>query len=94
MTEQVKFHTYLEQALKHSELTQKLNSTFQKKIKVIGQATFDFMEQYEDIEWNDEIKKSFVEEMEGLGEILTDRIALEEELFELYLPKSAYNGAV
>lgn len=94
MTEQIKFHTYLQQALADSSLTQQMNNTFQDKIKVIGQTALDFMGQYEECGWNDETKKSFVEGMEGLGKILTERITMEEELYELYLPKSAYNGAV
>jgi len=80
MTEQIKFHTYLEQALKDCELTQKMNRTFQDRIKVIGPTALDFMEKYEDGKWNDETKKSFVEGMEGLGKILTERINMEEEL--------------
>jgi len=94
MTEQIKFHTYLEQALQHCDLTQQMNKTFQERIKVIGKTALDFIGQYEGCQWDDEKKKSFVEGMEGLGKILTERIAMEEDLYELYLPKTSYQGAI
>ncbi len=94
MTEQIKFHTYLEQALKNCAMTQQMNKNFQDRIKVIGQTALDFIDQYRESSWEEETKKEFVEGLEGLGKILTERIDMEEELYELYLPKSAYLGAV
>ena len=94
MTEQIKFHTYLEQALAHCTLTQKMNKTFQERIKVIGNTALDFLAQYEDQIWTDKSKKSFITGMKGIGEVLVERITMEEELYELYLPKSAYQGAI
>ena len=94
MTEQIKFHAYLEQVLQHSDLYQQMNKTFQDKIKIIGKKALDFIDQYEKCSWDNEKKKSFVEGMEGLGKMLMERIEMEEELYELYLPKAAYQGAI
>ncbi len=94
MTEQIKFHTYLEQALKDCALTQQMNKDFQVRIMEIGQTALDFLNQYKSSTWDGPTKKEFTEGMEGLGVILTERIDMEEELYELYLPRSAYLGAV
>ncbi len=94
MTEQIKFHTYLEQALKDCALTQQMNRDFQVRIMEIGQAALEFINQYKSCTWDEPVKKEFTEGMEGLGEILIERIDMEEELYELYLPRSAYLGAV
>lgn len=94
MTEQIKFHTYLEQALKDCALTQQMNRDFQVRIMEIGQTALDFLNQYKSSTWDELTKNEFIEGMEGLGKILTERIDMEEELYELYLPRSAYLGAV
>jgi len=94
MTEQIKFHAYLEQALKNSALTQKMNNNVQKKIKEIDHQTLDFIEKYENNDWSSETKKSFFEGMGKYGKTFADRISMEEDLYELYLPKSAYSGVV
>ncbi len=94
MTEQIKFYNYLEHVFKNNELTKTMNKSFQDRIKVIGQKAIDFIDKYENIDWNDETKQTFVKEIENLDKILAERATMEEDLYELYLPKSAYNGTM
>ncbi len=80
--------------LEQKLMPQRMNKSFQDKIKVIGKTALNFIGQYEECDWNDDNKQSFIEEMEGPGKLLNERIDMEGELFELYLPKSAYDVAV
>lgn len=92
MKKQAELHKYIEVTLSHSEKIQKMNKTFQRKILRLNQAILQFIERYKNSSWNGNDKKSFNSGLKNLEKILTESITIEEELYELYLPKSAYNG--
>jgi len=85
IVENVQFYTYLEVKLSNDETNLEFIQDVRKEMNGIARAVVQFSKKYEKAHFNDEVKDEFISDLEGIGKVLTQRVAMEEsQLYTLY----------
>lgn len=85
LKENVKFYVYLEQNLSDDPTSMELVRDFRTEMNDIAHAVVNFCKKYSTPITTNQLKQSFPEDYQTVGEVLTHRVSLEEnELYTLY----------
>lgn len=92
LTENVKLYVYLRHALGSDSESAAIMQQFRAEMMHIGKSVADFLEKYEQCDWNELTQNEFNNDFVQVGQILAKRIKTEEEtLYPLYLPPASYS---
>jgi len=87
LVENVQFYVYLQNKLVDDAMNLEFIKDVRKEMNGIARAVVNFTKKYESIEFTDEVKPEFSEELSGIGAVLTQRVEMEEsQLYTLYEP--------
>jgi len=85
IVENVQFYTYLEVKLSNDEINLEFIQDVRREMNGIARAVVQFSKKYEKAHFNDQIKEEFISDLESIGKVLTQRVAMEEsQLYTLY----------
>lgn len=85
LTEKIRLYVYLEHQLTDDPERAELTREFRREMDAIGRAVMRFFRTHKDFAVNEEQLPQFKKELDGLGQVLTDRIAREEKtLYPMY----------
>jgi len=85
IVENVQFYTYLEVKLSDDSTNLEFIQDVRKEMNGIARAVVQFSKKYEKAHFTDGLKDEFISDLEGIGKVLTQRVAMEEsQLYTLY----------
>ncbi len=86
IVENVQFYTYLENKLQDDATNLEFIRDVRKEMNGIAHAVVQFTKKYDKASFSDdEIKQSFMQDIEEIGNVLTQRVEMEEtQLYTLY----------
>jgi len=91
LTENVKLYVYLKIALKNDVENASIMQQFRSEMMQIGKAVMEFLEKYEQCEWDELSRHQFNVDFTNIGKVLGKRIHTEEDtLYPLYMPPGSY----
>lgn len=91
LEENVKLYTYLGKCLAHDKDNRALMISMKSDMDKIGGAVMRFLNGYIESGVTPKTKIGFIQELDKIGSVLTQRIENEESmLYTMYLPPSAY----
>jgi regulator of sigma D len=85
IVENVQFYTYLENKLRNDPTNLEFIREVRKEMNGIAHAVVQFSRKYENVGFSDQIVEEFAEDLEEIGDVLTQRVEMEEsQLYSLY----------
>ncbi len=85
IVENVQFYTYLENKLRNDPTNLEFIRDVRKEMNGIAHAVVQFARKYEKVGFNDKIVEEFAKDLEEIGDVLTQRVEMEEsQLYSLY----------
>ncbi len=85
IVENVQFYTYLENKLRDDPTNLEFIRDVRKEMNGIAHAVVQFARKYEKIGFSDQIIAEFAKDLEDIGNVLTQRVEMEEsQLYNLY----------
>jgi len=87
LIENIKFYVYVENKLSDDPMNLEFIKDVRKEMNSIARIVIKFTKKYEHVVFTEELKRSFVKELNGIGAVLTKRVEMEESrLYTLYTP--------
>jgi hypothetical protein len=87
LAENVRFYNYVEYTLRDDSEDLMLIRSFRREMNTIARGVIDFVKKYQHGVFDERARKSFLEDYQGVGALLTQRIEREEgSLYPLYQP--------
>jgi regulator of sigma D len=85
IVENVQFYTYLENKLRNDPMNLEFIRDVRKEMNGIAHAVVQFARKYEKVGFSDQIIEEFTKDLEEIGDVLTQRVEMEEsQLYNLY----------
>ncbi len=85
IVENVQFYTYLEHKLSDDATNLEFIQDVRKEMNGIAHAVVQFSKKYEKAHFSDKLKDEFISDLEAIGKVLSQRVAMEEsQLYTLY----------
>jgi len=85
IVENVQFYTYLENKLSDDPTNLEFIKDVRKEMNGIAHAVVRFAKQYEKVTFTDQLRETFIKDLDDIGTVLTKRVAMEEsQLYTLY----------
>lgn len=87
LAENVRFYNYVEYTLRDDSEDLMLIRSFRREMNTIARGVIDFVKKYQHGAFDERARKAFLEDYQGVGALLTQRIEREEgSLYPLYQP--------
>jgi len=87
LVENVQFYVYLQNKLQDDPMNLEFIKDVRKEMNGIARAVVNFSKKYETIEFTNEVKQTFSDDLNEIGTVLTQRVEMEEsQLYTLYTP--------
>lgn len=86
LVENVQFYVYVQERHKDDPINIEFIKDVRREMNGIARVVVDFVKKYQMQIFTNEVKATFLEELKGIGEALTQRIEMEEsQLYTLYI---------
>jgi hypothetical protein len=87
IAENVRFYNYVENSLEGDQENYALIRSFRREMNQIARGVVDFVKKYQLTQFSTDVRKSFLDDYQAVGALLTQRIEREERnLYPLYQP--------
>lgn len=87
IAENVRFYNYVETSLENDQENYALIRSFRREMNQIARGVVAFVKQYQLSHFSEEARRTFIDDYESVGALLTQRIEREERsLYPLYQP--------